>query len=147
VFGVLRTVRFHEYGEPADVLHMETAPVPDPGPGRIRVVVHACGLAPADWALCRGLFPGQLPRGIGCDVSGTVDAVGDGDGDGVTDGAVGELVFGTADWAGCSWRSASPATPAASSSCCPKAQRQTGWRVTFAWASVKSGHDEMSMRS
>jgi hypothetical protein len=119
----MRTVRFHEYGEPADVLHMETAPVPAPGPGRIRVVVHACGLAPADWARCRGLFPGQLPRGIGCDV------------------------FGTADWAGCSWRSASPATPAASSSCCPKAQRQTGWRVTFAWASVKSGHDEMSMRS
>jgi NADPH:quinone reductase-like Zn-dependent oxidoreductase len=95
--STMRTVRFHEYGEPADVLHLETAPVPDPGPGRIRVVVHACGLAPADWALCRGLFPGQLPRGIGCDVSGTVDAVGDG----VADVAVGDLVFGTADWAGC----------------------------------------------
>jgi NADPH:quinone reductase-like Zn-dependent oxidoreductase len=94
----MRTVRFHEYGEPVDVLHMETAPVPDPGPGRIRVVVHACGLAPADWALCRGLFPGQLPRGIGCDVSGTVDAAGDG----VTDVAVGDLVFGTAAWASCS---------------------------------------------
>ncbi len=95
--STMRTVRFHEYGEPADVLHLETAPVPDPGPGRIRVVVHACGLAPADWALCRGLFPGQLPRGIGCDVSGTVDAVGAG----VTGVAVGDLVFGTADWAGC----------------------------------------------
>jgi NADPH:quinone reductase-like Zn-dependent oxidoreductase len=93
----MRTVRFHEYGEPADVLHLETAPVPDPGPARIRVAVHACGLAPADWALCRGLFPGQLPRGIGCDVSGTVEAVGDG----VTGVAVGDLVFGTADWAGC----------------------------------------------
>jgi NADPH:quinone reductase-like Zn-dependent oxidoreductase len=95
--GAMRTVRFHEYGEPGDVLRLETAPVPDPGPGRIRVVVHACGLAPADWALCRGLFPGQLPRGIGCDVSGTVDAVGDG----VTDVAAGDLVFGTADWANC----------------------------------------------
>jgi NADPH:quinone reductase-like Zn-dependent oxidoreductase len=94
--STMRTVRFHEYGEPADVLRLETAPVPDPGPGRIRVVVHACGLAPADWALCRGLFAGQLPRGIGCDVSGTVDAVGDE----VTDIAVGDLVFGTADWAG-----------------------------------------------
>jgi NADPH:quinone reductase-like Zn-dependent oxidoreductase len=51
--------------------------VPAPDPGRIRVVVHACGLTPADWALCRGLFPGKLPRGIGIDVSGTVDALGD----------------------------------------------------------------------
>ena len=59
--------------------------------------MHAAGLAPADWALCRGLFAGQLPRGIGCDVSGIVDAVGDG----VTDVAVGDRVFGTADWANC----------------------------------------------
>ena len=93
----MRTVRFHAYGEPADVLRLEEAAVPAPGPGRIRVAVHACGLAPADWALCRGLFPGQLPRGIGCDVSGIVDAVGDG----VTDVALGDRVFGTADWARC----------------------------------------------
>jgi NADPH:quinone reductase-like Zn-dependent oxidoreductase len=93
----MRTVRFHEYGEPGDVLRLETAPVPDPGPDRIRVAVHACGLAPADWALCRGLFAGQLPRGIGCDVSGTVDAIGAG----ITDVAVGDRVFGTADFANC----------------------------------------------
>ena len=96
MISTMRTVRFHAYGEPGDVLHLETAPVPVPGPGRIRVLVHACGLAPADWALCRGLFAGNLPRGIGIDVSGTVDAVGDG----VTDVAVGDLVFGTADWRG-----------------------------------------------
>jgi NADPH:quinone reductase-like Zn-dependent oxidoreductase len=93
--ATMRTVRFHEYGEPADVLRLETAPVPEPGPGRIRVAVHACGLAPADWALCRGLFAGMLPRGIGCDVSGIVEAVGEG----VTDVVVGDRVFGTADYA------------------------------------------------
>ncbi|WP_145909208.1 NADP-dependent oxidoreductase [Kitasatospora viridis] len=92
----MRTVRFHENGEPVDVLRLETVPVPEPGPGRIRVAVHACGLAPADWALCRGLFPGSLPRGIGCDVSGIVEAVGAG----VTDVAVGDRVFGTADFGG-----------------------------------------------
>ena len=92
--SAMRTVRFHEHGEPADVLHLEIAAVPEPGPGRIRVVVHACGLAPADWALCRGLFTGNLPRGIGIDVSGTVDAIGEG----VTGVAVGDLVFGSADW-------------------------------------------------
>ena len=93
----MRTVRFHAYGEPGDVLRLEETAVPVPGPGRVRVAVHACGLAPADWALCRGLFAGQLPRGIGCDVSGTVDAVGEG----VTDVAVGDHVFGTADFANC----------------------------------------------
>ena len=93
----MRALRFHEYGEPADVLRLETVPLPDPQPGRVRIAVHACGLAPADWALCRGLFRGQLPRGIGCDVSGAVDAVGDG----VTGVAIGDLVFGTADWANC----------------------------------------------
>src|SRR6201996_3731819 len=94
--ATMRTVRFHDYGEPADVLRMDQAAVPVPGPGRIRVTVRACGLNPADWALCRGLFPGKLPRGIGIDVSGTVDAAGDG----VTGVAVGDVMFGTADWRG-----------------------------------------------
>jgi NADPH:quinone reductase-like Zn-dependent oxidoreductase len=92
----MRTVRFHAFGEPAEVLILEMTEPPEPGPGRVRVRVHACGLAPADWALCRGLFPGSLPRGIGCDVSGTVDALGDG----VDDVAIGDAVFGTADFAG-----------------------------------------------
>lgn len=93
----MRTVRFHAYGEPAEVLRLETTEAQGPGPGRIRIVVHAAGLAPADWALCRGLFAGDLPRGIGCDVSGTVDAIGGG----VEGIAVGDVVFGTADWAQC----------------------------------------------
>jgi NADPH:quinone reductase-like Zn-dependent oxidoreductase len=68
--------------------------------GRSRVrhhedTVHACGLNPADWALCRGLFPGKLPRGIGLELSGTVDSVAPG----VADVAVGDLVLGTADYA------------------------------------------------
>ncbi len=93
--GTMRTVRFHEYGEAAEVLRLERIAVPGPPPGRIRVVVHACGLNPADWALCGGLFAGLLPRGIGLELSGVVDAVGEG----VADVAVGDLVMGMADWA------------------------------------------------
>lgn len=93
--ATMRTIRFHGYGEPADVLRMEQADVPDPGTGRIRVAVRACGLNPADWALCRGLFPGKLPRGIGLEVSGIVDAVGDG----VTDVTIGDAVLGAAEFA------------------------------------------------
>jgi D-arabinose 1-dehydrogenase-like Zn-dependent alcohol dehydrogenase len=91
----MRAVRFRQYGEPAEVLRLETIEAQEPGPGQIRIVVHAAGLAPADWALCRGLFAGDLPRGIGCDASGTVDAIGDG----VEGVAVGDVVFGTTDWA------------------------------------------------
>jgi NADPH:quinone reductase-like Zn-dependent oxidoreductase len=94
--ATMNAIRFHDYGEPADVLRLERAEVPSPEPGRIRVVVHACGLNLADWALCRGLFPGKLPRGIGLEVSGTVDALGEG----VTDVSIGDLVLGSADYAG-----------------------------------------------
>jgi NADPH:quinone reductase-like Zn-dependent oxidoreductase len=76
--ATMRTVRFYDYGEPGEVLRMDQVVVPDPGPDRIRVLVRACGLNPADWALCRGLFPGALPRGVGLEVSGVVDAVGPG---------------------------------------------------------------------
>ena len=74
----MRAVRFHAHGEPAEVLRLERTLVPRPSLGRVRVVVHACGLNPADWALYRGLFAGRFPRGIGLEVSGVVDAVGDG---------------------------------------------------------------------
>src|ERR1700742_2444808 len=79
-----RALRFHRLGEPADVLVLEDAPLPTPAANRICVAVKACGLNPADWALCRGLFRGELPRGVGLDVAGVVHAVGEG----VTDVAV-----------------------------------------------------------
>lgn len=46
----MRTVRFHNYGEPADVLQLDTVAIPEAGGARIRVRVHACGLNPAGWA-------------------------------------------------------------------------------------------------
>ncbi|MGG3661462.1 NADP-dependent oxidoreductase [Bacillus gobiensis] len=92
----MRAIRFHDYGEPADVLRLEQVAVPEPGPGRIRVMVQACGLNPVDRVLCRGLFAGDLPRGIGLELSGIVDAIGEG----ITDIAIGDAVLGTADYAG-----------------------------------------------
>ena len=94
--GAMRALRFHRHGEAADVLRLEEAAIPNPGAGQIRVRVHACGLNPADWALCRGLFASELPRGVGLDVSGAVDAVGEG----VTDVQVGIPVLGPADYSG-----------------------------------------------
>ncbi len=89
-----RTIRFQSYGEPAEVLRLEETTLPGPASQRVRVQVQACGLNPADWALCRGLFAGSLPRGIGLEAAGTVDAVGEG----VADVEVGQLVFGPVDF-------------------------------------------------
>ena len=90
----MKALRLHNYGEPSDVLHLEETAIPNPGPGQIRVRVHACALNPADWAVCRGFLPVPPPRGIGFDVSGTVDAVGEG----VTNIRIGDLVFGVPDY-------------------------------------------------
>jgi NADPH:quinone reductase-like Zn-dependent oxidoreductase len=46
--------------------------------------------------VCEGFLPVPPPRGIGFDVSGTVDAVGEG----ATNVNVGDLVFGVPDYIG-----------------------------------------------
>ncbi len=92
--GVMRALRLHAYGEPAQVLRLEDAPIPEPGPGALRVRVQACGLNPADWALCMGLFARELPRGVGLDVAGVVDALGEG----VAGVSVGDAVLGPANY-------------------------------------------------
>ena len=89
-FIATRTLRFHEYGKPEDVLRLEAAELPAPRQNNIRVRVNACGLNPADWALCQGLYAGLMPRGVGLDVSGIVESVGEG----VQDVRVGDAVLG-----------------------------------------------------
>jgi NADPH:quinone reductase-like Zn-dependent oxidoreductase len=92
--AMMKTVHLQQYGSPLDVLKLGDAELPLPGTGQVRIKVHACALNPADWALCMGFFPVKAPRGIGFDVSGVVDAVGDG----VLDTKVGDKVFGVPDF-------------------------------------------------
>ncbi|WP_410671311.1 NADP-dependent oxidoreductase [Amycolatopsis sp. cmx-4-68] len=92
----MRTLRFHQTGEPLDVLRLEEAEPPQPAPGQIRVAVEVCTINPADLALCRGLYPGDLPRGVGLEVAGTIDALGDD----VTGVQLGDAVFGPAPFTG-----------------------------------------------
>lgn len=50
---------------------------PVPGPGEVRVKVHAVGLNPVDYKLAASGFPGwQYPFILGLDVAGVIDAVG-----------------------------------------------------------------------
>src|ERR1700759_2956061 len=92
----MRALRFHSYGDPADVLRLDETTPPPPGPGQIRISVEACGLTPADWAIVGGLHTGQLPRGIGREVAGVIDALGSG----VTGVKEGDPVFGPAVYTG-----------------------------------------------
>jgi NADPH:quinone reductase-like Zn-dependent oxidoreductase len=55
-------------------------------------VVRAVGVNPVDWKVRRGLMGGDLPKVTGQEVSGVVDELGDG----VSDVAVGDEVFGPA---------------------------------------------------
>ncbi len=93
---MMRTLHVRGYGEPAKVLRFDEVVVPNPNAERIRVKVHACALNPADWAVCQGFFPAPPPRGIGFDVSGTVEAIGEG----VTGAKIGDQVFGIPDYMG-----------------------------------------------
>jgi NADPH:quinone reductase-like Zn-dependent oxidoreductase len=92
----MKALQFKTCGKPLDVLRLEDVSIPNPGTGQIRVRVHACALNPADWAVCEGFLPVPPPRGIGFDVSGTVDALGEG----VSDLNPGDRVFGVPDYIG-----------------------------------------------
>ena len=72
-----------------------------PGPGQVSVAVRAAGVNPADWKMRTGYRPGsapepQFPVVFGREVAGVVEQVGEG----VTDFAVGDAVFGTPDTGG-----------------------------------------------
>ncbi|WP_134662857.1 MULTISPECIES: NADP-dependent oxidoreductase [unclassified Amycolatopsis] len=91
-----RAVRFETFGGP-EALRVREVPVPQAGPGQLRVRVAAAGLNPMDWfmtsdAETAARFGLSLPCGFGTDYAGTVDQIGDG----VTEFAIGDRVFGGA---------------------------------------------------
>lgn len=75
----MKIVRAHEFGGP-DKLVVDDIDLPQPGPGQVRVAVHAVGVNPVDWKLLSGKAPvlPPLPLVPGGDVAGTIDAVGAG---------------------------------------------------------------------
>jgi len=84
---VHKAVRFHQAGGP-EVMRLEDVEVGDPGPGEARVRHVAVGLNFADTYFRSGLYPAELPNGIGVEAAGVVEAVGPG----VTNVAAGDRV-------------------------------------------------------
>ena len=65
---------------PPEVLEVKEAPDPEPRAGEVRIRVEASGVNFADIMARQGLYPDspRIPRVVGYEVSGTVDAVGSG---------------------------------------------------------------------
>jgi NADPH:quinone reductase-like Zn-dependent oxidoreductase len=87
----MKAIQFTEFGGP-EVLKVADLPEPHPAAGQIRVRVHAVGINPVDWKVRRGMMGGDLPKVTGQEVAGVVDELGEG----VSDVAVGDEVFGPA---------------------------------------------------
>jgi NADPH:quinone reductase-like Zn-dependent oxidoreductase len=97
---IARKIVIHSAGG-HDRLKLETAPVPEPGPGEVRIDVRAIGVNYADAVVRMGLYASAKeyvgwPITPGFEVSGTIGAVGSG----VTDLAVGDEVFAVTRFGG-----------------------------------------------
>lgn len=85
VMKTMKAMRIHAFGGP-EVLVYEDAPMPVIGTGEVLVRVHAIGINPPDWYLREGykaLPPEwqpkvEFPLILGTDISGTVEALGEG---------------------------------------------------------------------
>jgi NADPH:quinone reductase-like Zn-dependent oxidoreductase len=86
---MVKAVRFSQFGGP-EVLEIVDLPDPHPGPGQVRIAARAAGVNPSDWKKRKGLMDGELPQTMGHEAAGVVDELGEG----VTDVAVGDRVFG-----------------------------------------------------
>jgi NADPH2:quinone reductase len=83
----LKAVRVHEFGGPEN-LRYEDLEMPEPAPGEARVKLAASGVNFIDVYQRTGLYPGDVPRSLGLEGAGEVDAVGEG----VEDVAPGDYV-------------------------------------------------------
>ena len=73
------SMRVAQVSRPNGPLEIVERPVPEPGPGTVRIRVHACGICHSDSFTKTGAFPGiQFPRVPGHEVAGEIDAVGAG---------------------------------------------------------------------
>lgn len=72
-------VRIHSFGG-AEVLKLESVPLPDPGQGEFIVKVMAASVNPVDYKIRNGTYPRikpeHLPRTLGRDLSGIVESTG-----------------------------------------------------------------------
>jgi D-arabinose 1-dehydrogenase-like Zn-dependent alcohol dehydrogenase len=75
----MQTMRVAQVSRPNGPFEIVERPIPNPGPGSVRIRVQACGICHSDSLTKEGSFPGiQYPRVPGHEVAGVIDAVGAG---------------------------------------------------------------------
>ncbi|WP_326948869.1 NADP-dependent oxidoreductase [Amycolatopsis sp. NBC_01307] len=88
----MKAARFSRFGAP-EVLEIVDLPDPRPAAGQVRITVRAAGVNASDWKKRQGLMDPDLPQTMGYEAAGIVDELGEG----VTDVAVGDRVFGLSE--------------------------------------------------
>ena len=73
--AAVRAAVLHAVGEPLTIEDVDLAP---PGPGEVRVRMHASGVCHSDWNVVTGATPNPLPAVLGHEGAGIVDALGEG---------------------------------------------------------------------
>lgn len=76
----MRAIRHSEFGDPAEVLQLESLPLPEPKPGEVRVKLLAATINPSDYGMIGGSYGRlrELPAVAGREGVGEVEALGDG---------------------------------------------------------------------
>ncbi len=80
----MKAFEYYRYGPPLKVMKLVDKPTPEPGPGEVRLRLHAVGVNGSDWEITAGtplysrIFGPLRPRQptLGSDIAGVVDAVG-----------------------------------------------------------------------
>ncbi len=145
----MKAMRFHEYGTP-DVLRYEDVDLPVPAAGQVRIRVAATSFNGVDGNIRAGFMQGPIPIALphtpGLDVSGTVDALGEGVqnvtlGDAVIgflpmteDGAAAEYVLAPADIL-----TAAPTSVPLPDAAALPAVGLTAWQALFEHAELTAG--------
>ncbi|XP_042575219.1 quinone oxidoreductase isoform X4 [Cyprinus carpio] len=77
---LMRAIRVSEFGAPSVLKLCTDLPVPNPGEKQVLIRVHACGINPVETYIRSGSYARKpsLPYTPGSDISGVVEAVGDG---------------------------------------------------------------------
>ena len=76
----MRAIQFSQFGLPIDVLNLVDLPLPEPGPGQVRLRLTHRPINPSDFSTIRGEYGRlpQLPAVPGLEGTGTIDALGTG---------------------------------------------------------------------